>query len=108
MSTNGAYRELDDALGLSTMAGEMLADSRTGKNGRHALVNAPDPCDCGFGDELFGLLSAAWSRCAPRQALCNPTRGWPPVVIEKFAVSASGQAVSIECKAALVDYSANF
>jgi hypothetical protein len=33
-----AYRELDDALGLSDMAGEMLADARTGRNGRHALV----------------------------------------------------------------------
>ena len=33
-----AYRELDDALGLSAMAGDMLADARTGKNGRHALV----------------------------------------------------------------------
>lgn len=33
-----AYRELDDALGLSATAGEMLADARTGKNGRHALV----------------------------------------------------------------------
>ena len=33
-----AYRELDDALGLSAMAGEMLANARTGKNGRHALV----------------------------------------------------------------------
>src|SRR6266481_7830357 len=33
-----AYRELDDALGLSVMAGEMLADARTGKNGRHALA----------------------------------------------------------------------
>ena len=33
-----AYRELDDALGLSAMAGEALADTRTGKNGRHALV----------------------------------------------------------------------
>src|ERR1035438_5830438 len=33
-----AYRELDDALGLSAMAGERLADGRTGKNGRHALV----------------------------------------------------------------------
>jgi hypothetical protein len=33
-----AYRELDDALRLSTMAGEMLADARTGKNGQHALV----------------------------------------------------------------------
>src|SRR2546429_4676773 len=33
-----AYRELDDALGLTALAGEMLADARTGKNGRHALV----------------------------------------------------------------------
>src|SRR6202042_3683945 len=33
-----AYRELDDALVLSAMAGERLADARTGKNGRHALV----------------------------------------------------------------------
>ena len=33
-----AYRELDDALGLTVMAGEMLADARTGKNGRHALA----------------------------------------------------------------------
>jgi hypothetical protein len=33
-----AYRELDDALGLATTAGEMLADACTDKNGRHALV----------------------------------------------------------------------
>jgi hypothetical protein len=33
-----AYRELDDALGLTAMAGETLADARTGKNGRHALI----------------------------------------------------------------------
>ena len=33
-----AYRELDDVLGLSDLAGERLADGRTGKNGRHALV----------------------------------------------------------------------
>ena len=33
-----AYRELDDAFGLSDLAGENLADARTGKNGRHALV----------------------------------------------------------------------
>ena len=33
-----AYRKLDDALGLTTMAGERLADARTGRNGRHALV----------------------------------------------------------------------
>ena len=29
-----AYRELDDALGLSAIAGETLADARTGKNSR--------------------------------------------------------------------------
>ena len=33
-----AYRELDDALGLTAAAGTALADARTGKNGRHALV----------------------------------------------------------------------
>ena len=33
-----AYRELDDALGLTPAAGDLLADARTGKNGRHALV----------------------------------------------------------------------
>jgi hypothetical protein len=33
-----AYRELDDALGLSALAGDVLADTRTGRNGRHALV----------------------------------------------------------------------
>ena len=33
-----AYRELDDALGLTASASSALADARTGKNGRHALV----------------------------------------------------------------------
>src|SRR5271165_418553 len=33
-----AYRELDDVLALTTTGGEILADARTGKNGRHQLV----------------------------------------------------------------------
>src|SRR5262249_43789830 len=33
-----AYRELDYALGLTAMASDVLADARTGKNGRHALA----------------------------------------------------------------------
>src|SRR5262245_1359400 len=33
-----AYRELDDVLGLTEMAGDVLADARSGKNGRHALA----------------------------------------------------------------------
>jgi len=32
------YRELDDAVGLTDTGGDMLADARTGKNGRHRLV----------------------------------------------------------------------
>ena len=32
------YRELDDVPGLTVIAGNSLADARTGKNGRHALV----------------------------------------------------------------------
>src|ERR1700757_1464862 len=45
-----AYRELDDALGLSVMAGEMLADARTGRNGRHSLVGL-------FRQSVFGRLA---------------------------------------------------
>src|SRR6266436_5147791 len=33
-----AYRELDNTLGLTGTAGDVLADVRTGKNGRHLLV----------------------------------------------------------------------
>ena len=33
-----AYRELDDALGLTALAAEVLADRRTGKNGWHGVV----------------------------------------------------------------------
>jgi len=33
-----AFRELDDALGLTELAGPALADIMTGRNGRHTLV----------------------------------------------------------------------
>jgi hypothetical protein len=45
-----AYRELDDALGLTPAAGEVFADARTGKNGRHALVGM-------FRQAVFGRLA---------------------------------------------------
>src|SRR5665213_2605175 len=45
-----AYRELDDALGLTPAVGDLLADTRTGKNGRHALVGM-------FRQSVFGRLA---------------------------------------------------
>ena len=33
-----AFRELDDVLGLTELAGEVLADPRTGQNSRHTLI----------------------------------------------------------------------
>ena len=33
-----AHRELDEVLGLTALAGDVVADGRTGKNGRHGLV----------------------------------------------------------------------
>ena len=45
-----AFRELDDALGLSDAAGQVLADSRTGKNGRHSLMAQ-------FRQSVFGRLA---------------------------------------------------
>ena len=44
------YRELDDALGLTVMASDVLADARTGKNGRHALAGL-------FRQSVFGRLA---------------------------------------------------
>jgi Transposase DDE domain group 1 len=32
------FRELDDVLGLIVIAGQTLADARTGRNGRHDLI----------------------------------------------------------------------
>src|SRR2546422_1843821 len=45
-----AYRELDDVLGLTEMAGVVLADARSGKNGRHSLAGL-------FRQSLFGRLA---------------------------------------------------
>ncbi len=45
-----AFRELDDALGLSELAGQALADGRTGRNGRHSLLAQ-------FRQSVFGRLA---------------------------------------------------
>src|SRR5262245_6459075 len=45
-----AFRELDDALGLTALVGDILRDPRTGKNGRHTLLAQ-------FRQALFGRLA---------------------------------------------------
>src|ERR687883_1217384 len=45
-----AYRELDHVLGLSEIARQVLADTRTGANGRHALLGQ-------FRQSVFGRLA---------------------------------------------------
>src|SRR5262249_55943 len=45
-----AYRELDDVLGLTEVAGVVLADGRSGKNGRHGLAGL-------FRQSVFGRLA---------------------------------------------------
>ncbi len=44
-----AYRELDDAVGLSEIAGGVLTNTRRGKNGRHGLGGQ-------FRQSVFGRL----------------------------------------------------
>src|SRR2546427_4760067 len=45
-----AFRELDDALGLTALAGDILVDPRTGKNERHTLLAQ-------FRQAVFGRLA---------------------------------------------------
>src|SRR5262249_5651052 len=81
-----AYRELDDVLGLTEMAGDVLADARTGKNGRHALVGL-------FRQSIFGRLAGyeevndaerlrhdpamRWIVCGKTAKGCESSRGLP-------------------------------
>jgi hypothetical protein len=62
-----AYRELDDALGLSDLAGERLADARTGKHavkglGRIARGLRVDPS---LIDAIWPPWSRRWRRRRP-------------------------------------------
>ncbi len=65
------YRELDDALGLSAMASERLADARTGKNGHHALVGM--------------LRQAVFGRLAGYEDVPSQTTTEVRLVTRKFA-----------------------
>ena len=63
-----AYRELDDVLGLTEIAGDVLADARSGKNGRHALAGL-------FRQSVFGRL-AGYEDVNDAERLRHPAMRW--------------------------------
>src|SRR5881396_427739 len=75
-----AYRELDDALGLTEMAGETLADARTGRNGRHALVGL-------LRQSVFGRLAGYEDVNDAERLRHDPAMRW--IVGGKAALSAA-------------------
>ena len=63
------HRELDDVLALTTTGGEILADARTGKNGRHQLVGL-------LRQSVFGRL-AGYEDVNDAERLCrDPAVRW--------------------------------
>ncbi len=79
-----AYRELDDALGLTVSTAEVLADGRTGKNGRHALVGL-------LRQSVFGRL-AGYEDVNDAERLCrDPAMRW---VVGDRAIEGSAASAS--------------
>jgi hypothetical protein len=64
-----AYRELDDALGLSEGAGSLFQDSRTGKNGWHGMTGL-------FRQSVFGRLGGYEDVNDADRLGCDPAMRW--------------------------------
>src|ERR1700731_2602238 len=79
-----AYRELDDALGLTTMAGDILADARTGRNGRHALVGM-------LRQSVFGRLAGYEDVTDAERLPHDPAMRW---IVGEKTVSGRGASPS--------------
>src|SRR5437868_3744122 len=77
-----ACRELDDALGLSETAGDVLTDTRTGANGRHTLLGQ-------FRQSVFGRLAGYEDVNDAERLAHDPAMRW---VVGGAAVT--GQAAS--------------
>jgi hypothetical protein len=79
------YRELDDALGLTDTAADALADTRTGKNGRHRLGGM-------LRQSVFGRL-AGYEDVNDAERLCrDPAMRW--VVGGDQAIAGSAASAS--------------
>ena len=79
-----AYRELDDALGLTDTGADALADLRTGKNGRHLLVGL-------LRQSVFGRL-AGYDDVNDADRLCrDPAMRW---VVGDRAITGSAASAS--------------
>src|SRR5712691_3348753 len=94
-----AYRELDDAVGLTDTGADVLADARTGKNGCHRLVGL-------LRQSVFGRL-AGYEDVNDADRLCrDPAMRWVvgDWAIEGAAASASqmGRFETEPCKTGLV------
>jgi hypothetical protein len=79
-----AFRELDDALGLTAMAGEVLSDTRTGKNGRHSLIAQ-------LRQSVFGRLAGYEDANDADRLGCDPAMRW---VVGGRAVMAQAASTS--------------
>jgi hypothetical protein len=79
-----AYRELDDTLRLTDTAADMLADARTGKNGRHRLAGL-------LRQSVFSRL-AGYEDVNDAERLCrDPAMRW---VVGDRAISGSAASAS--------------
>jgi hypothetical protein len=79
-----AYRELDDALQLTEMAGDVFCDNRTGKNAWHGMTGQ-------FRQSLFGRLGGYDDVNDADRLGCDPAMRWivGGKAIERHAASTS-------------------
>jgi hypothetical protein len=79
-----AYRELDDNLGLTDTGADILADARTGKNGRHRLIGL-------LRQSVFGRLGGSEDVNDADRLCHDPAMRW---VVGDRAITSSAASAS--------------